>query len=138
MYFISRKLASVDRTAEKLELHPIESDLPGEFFNRKRRRYRQQSESVKLPDIRLCMVRIEYLLAEHLIAAANSDQRRAFIQSPTNFLIETFRAEFKQIIGSIFTARQNDQIGIVEIARRRRVIQLHVRLAVETVEIREV
>ena len=138
MNFISLEHATFDHFIQKFDPHSIERYLPRQLFDRECGRQRQQPESVNLVDVRLGVMRIENFGAEHLIAAAYADDRRALERAPFDRIVEMLRAEPHQIVGGIFTAGQNDHIRAVKLLSRRDIRKFDIGLTGKAVEIGEI
>ena len=84
------------------------------------------------------MLRIQNPLPQHLIAAANTDDRYAlFVQLLNGFFIPML-SQIQQILYCIFTARQNDKIRLAQRFALTHIAHSHIRFGPESVEIRKI
>ena len=83
--FVAVKIFTDDSAAEKVKINFGERDLPRKFFGGKSRFNRQKFQAVKFNVIRFGFERVKNFFAEHLKAAANSDDRRALFSASQNF-----------------------------------------------------
>ncbi len=83
-------------------------------------------------------MRVRDRLAEHLVAAADADERRAGLDARVDGPLESGLAQEEQVLRRVFRAGQDDEVGAAEFRRTAHVGDFDIGLVGERIEIREV
>ena len=135
---IAREVLARDFFSKEREIRAFRRHLTKPLVCRERRLNRQITESLDFIMRRFRMQRVAYFAPEHLIAPADTEERRPRRYTTANRGLKPRRADMEQILGRILRPGQEDEIGTPQLRGRTHIVKSNIRLVCERVKVREV
>ena len=117
----------------QLELH-----LAGYFFSTHASHHRQQAQARKCFQFAFHMIRVENLLAHHLIASTNTHHRSSPTMRTDNGLCHSVATQFIQVVNRALASWQQNDVGLVQLVHIIRIEQVYTRVSLQDIEIRKI